>query len=173
MFVRYPYRFISTAAVCAILLLSVPAAASTLSEVKADELVVVKSERKLMLMREGSVIRTYRVALGIKPTGHKQQRGDARTPEGEYIIDARNAASRFHRALHISYPSAQDREDARARGVEPGGSIMIHGLPPERTKLGPLHYLWDWTNGCIAVSNQEMDEIWTAVEVGTPISIRP
>ena len=152
-------------------LVFLPGAASALP--KADELIVIKSERKLMLMRQGSVLRTYRVALGIKPVGHKQQRGDERTPEGEYVIDARKPDSRFHRALHISYPNEQDRESARARGVAPGGSIMIHGLPPERAKLGKDHYLWDWTNGCIAVSNQEMDEIWEAVDVGTPISIRP
>ena len=140
---------------------------------KIDELVVLKSERKLLLMREGTVVRTYRVALGIKPVGHKERLGDQRTPEGEYRIDGRKPDSRFHRALSISYPNELDREAARARGYSPGGSIMIHGLPPERAKFGKDHYLWDWTNGCIAVSNEEMDEIWDMVDVGTPISIRP
>lgn len=149
------------------------AAASAAGASKADELIVLKSERKLLVMREGSVVRTYRVALGIKPIGHKERMGDQRTPEGDYRIDARKPDSRFHRALSISYPNEQDRDAARARGYSPGGAIMIHGLPPERAKLGKDHYLWDWTNGCIAVSNEEMDEIWAMVDVGTPISIRP
>lgn len=164
-------RALGVAVVCISLLLFGGASAEELP--KVDSLVVLKSERKLMLMRGGDVLRTYRVALGIKPVGPKRQRGDERTPEGEYRIDARNPGSRFHRALHISYPNAEDRAEARALGVAPGGSIMIHGLPPDRAKLGKDHYLWDWTNGCIAVNNREMDEIWAAVDVGTPISIRP
>ena len=162
-------RLSGAAAGLAWLLIAVPAAAMP----KADEIVVLKSERQLQLKRDGEVYKTYRVALGIKPIGHKQEQGDTRTPEGEYVIDARKPDSRFHRALHISYPNETDRESARSRGVQPGGSIMIHGLPPERAKLGKDHYLWDWTNGCIAVSNPEMDEIWAAVDVGTPITIRP
>lgn len=140
---------------------------------KADKVLVLKDKRRLLLLRDGAVYRTYRVALGLKPVGPKREQGDARTPEGVYVIDARNPESRFHRALHISYPNAQDVEEARARGVSPGGAIMIHGLPPERAKFGKDHALWDWTNGCIAVSNAEMDEIWQAVDVGTPIEIRP
>ena len=164
-------RPLLAAVVC--LPLAVPFRAAAEAPPKADALVVVKSERRLMLMREGEVVRAYRVALGIKPVGHKRQQGDARTPEGEYVIAARKPDSRFHRALHISYPNEQDVEDARSRGVRPGGAIMIHGLPAERAKFGKDHYLWDWTNGCIAVSNEEMDEIWEAVDVGTPITIRP
>src|SRR3546814_12585662 len=101
------------------------------------------------------------------------QRGDNRTPEGEYVLGGRNAGSRFYKSIHISYPNEADRISARERGVNPGGSIMIHGVPPDLTDLGADHRLWDWTNGCIAVTNGEMDEIWTLVDSGTPIEIRP
>src|SRR3546814_6719067 len=100
------------------------------------------------------------------------QRGDNRTPEGEYVLGGRNAGSRFYKSIHISYPNEADRISARERGVNPGGSIMIHGVPPDLTDLGADHRLWDWTNGCIAVTNGEMDEIWNLVDSGTPIEIR-
>lgn len=125
------------------------------------------------LLYEGEPFRTYKVALGIQPVGHKMQQGDNRTPEGEYVLGRRNPGSRFHKSIHISYPNAEDRASARARGVDPGDLIMIHGVPPEIEDLGADHRLWDWTNGCIAVTNQEMDEIWDLVGPGTPIEIRP
>ena len=140
---------------------------------KADRVLVEKSKRELHLMHEGEAFRTYRVALGTQPRGHKMQQGDNRTPEGEYVLGARNPGSRFYKSIHISYPNAADRASARARGVDPGGAIMIHGVAPEIVDLGPDHRLWDWTNGCIAVTNQEMDEIWAFVDRGTPIEIRP
>lgn len=140
---------------------------------KADKVLVLKEKRELLLLREGKAFRTYKVALGIKPRGHKERRGDHRTPEGQYVLGGRNAESRFYKSIHISYPNEADRAAARARGVNPGGSIMIHGVPPDLADLGADHRLWDWTNGCIAVTNREMDEIWNMVGPGTPIEIRP
>jgi murein L,D-transpeptidase YafK len=138
-----------------------------------DRIVVEKSARKLTLIENGAVIRSYRVALGANPLGHKQREGDERTPEGEYVIDYRNDDSSFYRSLHISYPNEVDRQRAAEHGVEPGGDIMIHGLPDEWGWLGSIHHALDWTDGCIAVTNWEMDEIWSLVEEGTPIEIVP
>ena len=98
---------------------------------------------------------------------------DARTPEGRYVIDSRNAASAYHKALHISYPNSDDRKRAAKLGVAPGGAVMIHGLPNGKGWVGPTHRLYDWTLGCIAVTDQEIDEIWNLVPVGTPVEIRP
>jgi len=133
----------------------------------------MKSDRRLQLLFEGRVVRAYRIALGARPEGHKEREGDERTPEGRYTIDARNPASDFFLSLHVSYPNAEDRARARARGVSPGGDIMIHGLPNHWGWIGPLHRLFDWTDGCMAVTNGEMQEIWDSVPVGTPIEIRP
>jgi len=119
------------------------------------------------------VIRTYHVALGRGGLEAKQKEGDARTPEGRYVIDSRNAASSYHKALHISYPDAADRRRAAQTGVSPGGAIMIHGLPNGMGLIGGAHRLYDWTLGCIAVTDSEIDEIWTMVPVGTPVEIRP
>src|SRR5689334_15415303 len=122
---------------------------------QVDRVVINKARREMLLLSGESVVRSYRVALGRNPVGHKQQEGDGRTPEGLYSIDRRNPRSRYHLSLHISYPSAADVEDARSRGVPPGGDIMIHGLKP-----GVAHPESDWTEGCIAVTDTEMDEIW-------------
>lgn len=138
---------------------------------RADQVVVDKSERRLSLYANGRVLKTYRVALGPDPMGHKQREGDGRTPEGNYVIDYRNPQSRFYRSLHISYPSAADRRAARRRGVSPGGDIMIHGLPNGLAAVGSAHTRNDWTAGCIAVTNDEIDEIWRAAQDGTPIVI--
>jgi len=127
----------------------------------------------MTLLGQGQVLKTYKIALGSQPQGHKTQRGDHRTPEGVYTIDSRNRRSTFHLALHISYPNAADRAQARRRGVSPGGAIMIHGLPEAFASLGPLHRLSDWTDGCIAVTNEEIEEIWRLVPLGTPIEILP
>ncbi len=134
---------------------------------------VLKSKRQLLLMHGGRVIRQYRVSLGGQPVGPKERQGDHRTPEGRYVIDSRNAASRFHRALHISYPNEDDKKRARARGQDPGGQIMIHGLPNGYAWMGKGQLLYDWTDGCIAVTNEEIDEIWELVRNGTPVEIRP
>lgn len=136
-------------------------------------MIVEKGDRKLKLYSGGEVVRQYRVALGSDPDGHKQQEGDGRTPEGEYTIDYRNPQSRFFLSLHISYPNAADRESARKRGVSPGGDIFIHGLGPEFSFLGKLHLLHDWTDGCVAVTNQEIQEIWDLVPNGTTIRLVP
>lgn len=138
---------------------------------KADRIVVKKAERRLYLMRDDAVIASYKVALGANPVGPKFFQGDSRTPEGSYVIDRRNAASRFYRALSISFPNAEDRARARRYGAPAGGLVMIHGQPNERRRGHDANS--DWTEGCIAVRNHEMDEIWAAVDVGTPIEIEP
>ena len=139
---------------------------------RADKVVVVKSQRLLMLERNGYVVREYPVALGREPVGPKRMRGDGRTPEGWYVLDWRNPNSRFYRSLHVSYPNADDLAESGRLGVDPGGMIMIHGKPNE-TLTGDYGLRPDWTEGCIAVSNVAMDEIWNAVEDGTTIEIRP
>jgi murein L,D-transpeptidase YafK len=143
------------------------------SPIKADLVLVNKSERTLYLMRDGEPFRTYRVALGPRPWGHKERAGDDRTPEGRYILDMKKDDSVFHRAIRISYPNTMDRLRAAQLGVDPGGAIMIHGQPEKSDQPPELAQLFNWTSGCIAVTNAEMDEIWAAVEVGTPIEIRP
>lgn len=139
----------------------------------ADRIIVEKGKRTLSLYRGEKVLKSYKIALGKNPVGPKQREGDGRTPEGRYVIDFRKADSQFHRALHISYPNAEDRRRARERGVQPGGAIMIHGLPNGRGAIGAAHRLRDWTDGCIAVTNEEIEEIWRAVPNGTTIVIRP
>ncbi len=146
-----------------------PAMATTHDQ--ADAIRVVKSERRLDLLRDGEVIRSYRITLGAAPQGHKAQQGDERTPEGAYVIDWRNPNSIAHLSLHISYPNADDIALAEAQGVPPGGDIMIHGIANGWGFLGFLHRMWDWTNGCIAVTNAEMREIWSLVPNGTIIVI--
>lgn len=152
--------------------LSAPVArADPLHGVKADRIVVKKAERRLYLLRDDGVIASYPVALGPNPVGPKVFEGDGRTPEGAYVIESRNAGSSFYRALKISYPSAEDRQLARRYRIPAGGLIMIHGQPnTPRRGHNPDR---DWTEGCIAVRNHEMDEIWRAVDVGTPVEIHP
>lgn len=140
---------------------------------RADRVVVGKAERVLRLMKGDAVLKTYRVSLGGAPVGPKQREGDQRTPEGEYRIDYRNPASSFHLALHVSYPSAADSERAQRAGVPPGGDIMIHGAPNGYGWVGRLHRFRDWTAGCVAVTDREIEEIWNAVPDGTPVLLRP
>lgn len=139
----------------------------------ADRVVVHKKERTLELFKNGSSIRKYKIALGAEPVGPKTQQGDHKTPEGIYVIDRRNERSKFYRALHISYPNADDQARAAKLGVSPGGDIMIHGLPNGFGWLGESHRVKDWTDGCIAVTDKEMDEIWNLVPDGTSIEIDP
>jgi murein L,D-transpeptidase YafK len=139
----------------------------------ADRIVVEKSVRTMKLMRGDEVLKTYKVALGRQPVGAKERTGDHKTPEGTYVIDFKNPQSQFHRALHISYPNRADRERAHKLGAEPGGNIEIHGLPPKFAWLGKLHRQTDWTDGCIAVTDPEIEEIWQLVPVGTPLKILP
>jgi murein L,D-transpeptidase YafK len=139
----------------------------------ADRIVIDKSDRRLSLYRRNRLLKTYDIALGPNPNGHKEREGDGRTPEGSYVIDSRNRNSAFHRSLHISYPNDRDRRRARRLGVSPGGDIMIHGLPNGMGAIGKAHLLRDWTQGCIAVTNAEIEEIWRVVPDGTRVEIRP
>lgn len=141
-------------------------------DAQADRIEVVKSERRLSLWRGDVEIARYAISLGAAPQGHKQAEGDERTPEGRYVIDGRNPRSVAHLSLHVSYPDADDRAAAQAAGRDPGGAIMIHGLPNGWGAVGGLHRLWDWTNGCMAVTNDEMRAIWARVPDGTPIEIK-
>jgi murein L,D-transpeptidase YafK len=140
---------------------------------KADYIIVAKSDRQISLMRQGSVLRRYAIALGRQPKGQKIQEGDRRTPEGQYQIDWRNPESKFHLSLHISYPGPSDLERARSLGVEPGSMIMIHGLPNGFSAEQIGHPQINWTHGCIAVTNEEIEEIWQLVDNGTSVLIRP
>jgi murein L,D-transpeptidase YafK len=139
----------------------------------ADLVFIEKKGRRLTLFRGGKPLRSYRVALGFEPVGKKTTEGDGRTPEGRYVIDRHKPNSRFHRALHISYPNAEDKRQAAARGVSPGGDIMIHGLMNGMGWLGKAHLLRDWTLGCIALTNEEVDEIWRMAPDGTTVEIVP
>ena len=140
---------------------------------KAERVVVDKSERRLSLIRGEKVYRSYRISLGGEPVGQKQREGDLRTPEGRYVLDWRNPESCCYKSLHVSYPGAEDQRRAAERGDDPGGQIMIHGQINRRGWLGWLNQFRDWTHGCIAVRNAAMEEIWNAVDDGTPIEIRP
>ena len=140
---------------------------------KADRIVVHKSERAMTLFRDDKVLKAYKVALSTDSVGPKEREGDHKVPEGLYVVDAKNAHSKFHLALHISFPNAADRERARKLGVKPGGNIEIHGLGPNFGWVGSLHRQVDWTDGCIAVTNSEIEEIWPLVPVGTPVEILP
>ena len=139
---------------------------------QADKIIIVKSKRTMTLMTGDKVLKTYRVALGTAPVGPKEIQGDHKTPEGSYVISGKNAASRFRLALRVSYPSPVDRARARKLGASPG-DIMIHGLGREFAFLGPLQWRTDWTDGCVAVTNEEIEEIWRLVPVGTRVEIRP
>jgi murein L,D-transpeptidase YafK len=139
----------------------------------ADRVLVVKKDRTLQLLRGGKVMKTYKVALGGDPVGPKTRQGDHKTPEGVYVLDSRNAHSQFYKSIHISYPNERDRVAARRKGLSPGGDVFVHGLPKGYTWVGASHRMKDWTDGCIAVTNEEMDEIWRAVPDGTPIEIQP
>ncbi|MGB5247276.1 MAG: L,D-transpeptidase family protein [Woeseia sp.] len=140
---------------------------------EAELVVVEKAARKLHLVRNGEAFKTFDIALGVAPVGDKEQEGDARTPEGRYILDLRNPHSDFFLSIRISYPNEEDRRHARQKGVDPGGQIMIHGQPNVPTYSDGFYQSADWTNGCIAVSNSDMIDIWLMTPDGTPIEIRP
>ena len=167
-------QWMRAAAWCAILSFAVPLMPQqALPPQKADSILILKKDHVLELLQGGKVIRTYKVALGRGGLAPKEREGDGRTPEGHYIIDSRTAESHYHKALHVSYPNAEDRKRAAKLGVAPGGAIMIHGLPNGMGALGAAHRLYDWTLGCIAVTDEEIDEIWDLVPIGTPVEIRP
>ncbi len=141
---------------------------------KAERVLVKKSEKKLFLISNGKPFREYRVVLGPKPRGPKMAYGDERTPEGEYTLDRKNENSAFYKSIRISYPNHIDRERSERAGIDdPGGAIMIHGQPKVKPWPDDVAQTFNWTNGCIAVTDGQMDEIWAAVDVGTPITIQP
>jgi murein L,D-transpeptidase YafK len=141
--------------------------------VKADLLVVEKGQRRLSAYSHGVVLRSYRVSLGRESLGPKIRHGDRKTPEGNYVIDGHNPGSSFHRALHVSYPSAADVARAKAGGYDPGGEIMIHGIHNGLGWIGKSHRLVDWTTGCVAVTDPEIEDLYRIVPDGTKIEIRP
>lgn len=139
----------------------------------ADWVRVLKSERKLQVLAQGRVLYEFSIALGSNPVGHKTQEGDGKTPEGRYTLDYKKADSAYYKAIHISYPNAQDSAAAQARGVRPGGQIMIHGQKNGLGHLAAVTQRFDWTIGCIALSNEDMDLLWSVIQEGTPIEITP
>jgi len=153
-----------------LLILQTPTGASAQ---KADGVLVIKSEKLLYLMNKGERFASIPVTFGAEPVGHKQMQGDERTPEGHYTLTYKNPNSKFYKSIRISYPNAKDRENARQLGVDPGGDIMIHGLKNGWEWAESLASFFYWTNGCIALSNRDMDRVWEAVDPGTPIEIRP
>ncbi len=173
-FVRVKNRSFRAGMSLAIAFLLIACACATESPTpQADHIVVEKSARSMTLLRGDKILKTYKVALSREPIGAKEQEGDHRVPEGEYVIDSKNAHSRFHLALHVSYPNGADRERARKLKVKPGGNIEIHGLGSKYAWVGGLHRQMDWTDGCIAVTDPEIEEIWASVSVGTKVKIQP
>jgi len=158
---------------CWLLGLCVAFTVNAVESVQIDKVYVVKSKRQLHLMYKSQIVKSYAIGLGHQPTGHKQRQGDSRTPEGKYLIDYRNPASQFHLSLHINYPNKADRKRAQAKGQSPGGEIFIHGLPNGMDDNESLYRHRDWTDGCIAVSNAAIEDIWRRVKNGTPIEIVP
>ncbi len=140
---------------------------------KADHVVVHKSDRLILLLNNDKEIVRFTISLGGNPKDHKQQEGDQRTPEGKYVLDYKKLDSAFYKSIHVSYPNKADKDKAKKLGVSPGGFIMIHGQKNGLGWLSDITQLFDWTDGCIAVTNQEMDQIWEAVDAGTPITINP
>ena len=139
----------------------------------ADHVVIEKGARLLYLIQDGQSFRSFKIALGIRPVGDKKEEGDFKTPEGKYLLDARNPNSDFFLSIHISYPDSTDRREAGQLGVSPGGAIMIHGQPNVPTRSETYYRTQDWTNGCIAVSNSDMIDIWLMTGENTTIEIRP
>ena len=157
----------------AIVTLLIPGLAQAAQFPVADKVVIEKDARVLHLVQDGEVFRTFRIALGIRPVGDKLREGDFKTPEGRYLLDTRNPDSDFFLSIHISYPNTVDRSEARDTGNEPGGAIMIHGQPNIPTHSEAYYRTQDWTNGCIAVSNSDMIDIWLMTGDNTPIEIKP
>ena len=157
----------------ALLFVAPPVPAQSAKSPAVDEILVLKSQHKMQLLSHGAVVHEYHVALSTVPVGAKERNGDHKVPEGEYTIDSKNPGSQFHLALHVSYPNAADRAHAKKLGVDPGGEIEIHGLAKQYAMLGAMHRAYDWTNGCIAVTNAEIEEIYKIVPVGTKVEIRP
>jgi murein L,D-transpeptidase YafK len=158
---------------CVLLAGVAPYAAARPAPLQADFILVDKSDRQMTLYAKGKSLKFYRIVLGGNPEGHKRQQGDSRTPEGRYTIDRKIPNSQFTRGLGISYPNEKDRADARRRGVDPGGAIVIHGSPDYIEPLYTVGGYVDWTDGCVALPTAQMREVYDMVPVGTPIEIRP
>ncbi|MGA8179327.1 MAG: L,D-transpeptidase family protein [Desulfobacterales bacterium] len=154
-----------------IFLLLIPAHATCME--KADFVLVIKSESILYLKRGGKILKEFHVVFGRHPKGRKLKEGDERTPEGRYMLDYKKEDSAFHKSIHISYPNIKDQRQAKELGVNPGGQIMIHGQKNGAVWPASITRLFNWTDGCIALSNGDMDEVWDAVDAGTPILIEP
>ncbi|WP_083698054.1 murein L,D-transpeptidase family protein [Shewanella sp. UCD-KL21] len=152
---------------------TVLASVDKLTQAKVDLVVVNKSEAKMSIYQQGKVLKTYQIAMGDAPQGHKFKEGDQRTPQGRYVLDYKKSDSAFYKSIHISYPNEEDKLRANALGVSPGGMIMIHGQNPNSELTPEQAQQYNWTNGCIAVTNKEMDELWRVIEEGTPIEIWP
>ncbi len=150
-----------------------PEAAQAQGIVRADRVLVLKRQRRLFLMRGGETLHSFRCALGSRPYGPKVREGDGRTPEGSYVISAFLPHSEFYRAVQISYPNGEDLARAATLGVPPGGRIMIHGLDPALQGRAAYHWMFNWTNGCVAVTDPQMDVVWQSVDIGTPVEIAP
>ena len=146
---------------------------SSVRDAVVDRIVIEKSKRTMTLLKQDREVRTYKVALGRNPIGPKIQKGDQKTPEGLYYVDYKLYNSGYHRALHLNYPNQDDIERARSLGVTPGNSIMIHGMKEDKLWMGDVQYLFDWTNGCIALTNREIEEVWALVSPWTPVEIKP
>ncbi len=143
------------------------------SEAPVVRIIIEKSKRTMTLLRQDNQVLIYRVSLGREPVGPKVMQGDNKTPEGLYFVDEKIRDSIYHRALHLSYPSLAEVERAKSLGVEPGGGIEIHGMRDAQLWMGGEHYLFDWTYGCIALTNNEIEEVWDLVSLWTPVEIRP
>jgi len=141
--------------------------------VKIDKIEILKAKRQMNVYQNGKLLKTYKIALGPNPVGPKEIQGDGKTPEGVYKIDGKNPNSLYHKNLSVSYPNARDIARAKKLGKSPGGDIKIHGIGKTYGYLGPLHALHDWTLGCIAVTNEEIDEIYARTPVGTEVEIKP
>lgn len=146
---------------------------ATAGEIHVDKVLVIKSRREMYLLSGHRVVRSYHIALGANPIGDKRRRGDDRTPEGLYTLDFKNPDSAYYKSIHISYPGPRDIARARRTGVDPGGEIMIHGQKNGYRQYTAFTQRFDWTEGCIAVTDRDMDQIWKLVSVGTPIEIDP
>lgn len=155
------------------LLAATLAALAAHAQAPVDEVRVHKNERKLMLLADGKVVQTFHIALGRNPVGPKQKMGDKKTPEGRYVLDYKKADSAYYKAIHISYPSAEDIARAQRSKVNPGGMVMIHGQKNGYQRYETFTQRHDWTDGCIALTNEDMDTVWKAVAPGTPIEILP
>jgi murein L,D-transpeptidase YafK len=140
---------------------------------KADSVVVIKKDRRLYLHKDGESYASFRVTFGANPSGHKEAQGDEKTPEGDYLLDYKNPNSKFYKSIHNSYPNKQDKAKARELGLDPGGDIMVHGQTNGWGWAALVMNFFGWTDGCIALSDKDMDLVWQAIDPGTPIEIRP